>query len=65
MLPALLRALELLLAKVNADRSSDHKRQLIARELLRLYLDLRTLIDRGDAILVYLSGTLNERSAGI
>jgi hypothetical protein len=57
MLGETLKALEILLAKINTDHSPDKKREKIAKELLRVYLDVRSVVERGETILTHLSSS--------
>ena len=47
----ILKALELLLAKVNADQNPEKKRQVAAKELSEIYLNINRVVGRGIAIL--------------
>lgn len=51
MLGDLIKALDLLLSTLRAGHTAERKRQRLAKELFQLYLDLRTVIERGRKIL--------------
>lgn len=56
MLSDVLKALELLMDTVRSAKSPEKKRQKIAKQLLRLYLDLQRIAERGNDILNILKG---------
>jgi hypothetical protein len=64
MLSSLLKALEMLMAALKA--SPDQKRQAMAKDIFRIYLDLGDLIGRGRKILSLLSiSSLAHRGVSI
>jgi len=64
MLSSLLKALEMLIAALKT--SPDQKRQAVAKDILRIYLDLQDLIGRGRKILSLLSiGSQARRGVSI
>jgi hypothetical protein len=64
MLSILLKALEMLMAALKA--TPDQKRQAVAKDILRIYLDLEDLIGRGRKILSLLStSSLAHRGVSI
>ncbi len=64
MLGDLLKGLEMLLRALGDERSVDKKREKLAKELLRIHIDLVELVERGRE-LIRLAGEGEPRSRGV
>lgn len=60
MFAELLTAVDLLMGAVQKTKSTDVRRQKVAKQLLKIYLDIDSTIQRGEEILSFLKGEKTE-----